>query len=123
MHGAPTPAAVSIAHVPMVKIASTDSFLSSSLAIARRQMPALQGKIAACGTPQTTMSKPDFTPSASALLCPTQLRTRSRNPNGHVHLDHIHIRSTDPEKTAAYYERMFEAEITCTKQDGATRID
>ena len=25
--------------------------------------------------------------------------------------DHIHIRSTDPEKTAAYYERMFEAEI------------
>ena len=37
--------------------------------------------------------------------------------------DHIHIRSTDPEKTAAYYERMFEAEIIRTKQDGATRID
>jgi len=37
--------------------------------------------------------------------------------------DHIHIRSTDPEKTAAYYERMFEAEIIRTMQDGATRID
>jgi lactoylglutathione lyase len=37
--------------------------------------------------------------------------------------DHIHIRSTDPEKTAAYYERMFEAEIIRTPQDGATRID
>ena len=37
--------------------------------------------------------------------------------------DHIHIRSTDPEKTAAYYERMFEAEIIRTQQDGATRID
>jgi lactoylglutathione lyase len=37
--------------------------------------------------------------------------------------DHIHIRSTDPEKTAAYYERMFEAEIIRTTQDGATRID
>jgi catechol 2,3-dioxygenase-like lactoylglutathione lyase family enzyme len=37
--------------------------------------------------------------------------------------DHVHIRSTDPEKTAAYYERMFEAEIIRTMQDGATRID
>ena len=37
--------------------------------------------------------------------------------------DHIHIRSTDPEKTAAYYERMFEAEIVRTMQDGAPRID
>ena len=37
--------------------------------------------------------------------------------------DHIHIRSTDPEKTAAYYERMFEAEIIRTMQDGAQRID
>jgi lactoylglutathione lyase len=37
--------------------------------------------------------------------------------------DHIHIRSTDPEKTAAYYERMFEAEIIRTMQDGAPRID
>ena len=25
--------------------------------------------------------------------------------------DHIHIRSRDPEKTAAYYERMFDAQI------------
>ena len=37
--------------------------------------------------------------------------------------DHIHIRSTDPEKTAAYYARMFEAEIIRTMQDGAPRID
>ena len=28
--------------------------------------------------------------------------------------DHIHIRSRDPEKTAAYYERMFDAEIIRT---------
>ena len=32
--------------------------------------------------------------------------------------DHIHIRSTDPEKTAAYYERMFDAQIIRTMQDG-----
>ena len=37
--------------------------------------------------------------------------------------DHIHLRSTDPEKTAAYYERMFDAEIIRTMQDGAPRID
>jgi catechol 2,3-dioxygenase-like lactoylglutathione lyase family enzyme len=37
--------------------------------------------------------------------------------------DHIHLRSTDPEKTAAYYARMFDAEIIRTMQDGATRID
>jgi len=37
--------------------------------------------------------------------------------------DHIHIRSTDPEKTAAYYERMFDAQIIRTMQDGKPRID
>ena len=37
--------------------------------------------------------------------------------------DHIHIRSRDPEKTAAYYERMFDAEIIRTMQDGKPRID
>jgi lactoylglutathione lyase len=37
--------------------------------------------------------------------------------------DHIHLRSTDPEKTAAYYARMFDAEIIRTMQDGAPRID
>ncbi|MEJ0078996.1 MAG: VOC family protein [Alphaproteobacteria bacterium] len=37
--------------------------------------------------------------------------------------DHIHIRSTDPEKTAAYYERMFGAEIIRSMQEGKTRID
>ena len=37
--------------------------------------------------------------------------------------DHIHIRSRDPEKTAAYYERMFDAQIIRTMQEGATRID
>ena len=31
--------------------------------------------------------------------------------------DHIHLRSTDPEKTAAYYARMFDAEIIRTMQD------
>ena len=37
--------------------------------------------------------------------------------------DHIHIRSTDPEKTAQYYARMFDAEIIRTMQDGKERID
>jgi catechol 2,3-dioxygenase-like lactoylglutathione lyase family enzyme len=37
--------------------------------------------------------------------------------------DHIHLRSTDPEQTAAYYARMFDAEIIRTMQDGAPRID
>ena len=37
--------------------------------------------------------------------------------------DHIHIRSTDPEKTAQYYQRMFDAEIIRTMQDGKERID
>lgn len=37
--------------------------------------------------------------------------------------DHIHIRSRDPEKTAAYYERMFEAQIIRSVQEGAPRID
>ena len=37
--------------------------------------------------------------------------------------DHIHLRSTDPEKTAAYYERMFGAEVIRTMQEGQTRID
>lgn len=37
--------------------------------------------------------------------------------------DHIHIRSRDPEKTAAFYEKMFGAEIIRTMQEGKTRID
>jgi lactoylglutathione lyase len=37
--------------------------------------------------------------------------------------DHIHIRSTDPEKTAAFYERMFEAEIIRSVEQGKPRID
>lgn len=37
--------------------------------------------------------------------------------------DHIHLRSPDPEATAAWYERMFGAEVIRTKQDGQPRID
>lgn len=37
--------------------------------------------------------------------------------------DHIHIRSRDPEATAKYYERMFDAKIIRTLQDGKERID
>ena len=37
--------------------------------------------------------------------------------------DHIHLRSPDPEKTAAYYERMFGAEIVRSMQQGKPRID
>jgi lactoylglutathione lyase len=38
--------------------------------------------------------------------------------------DHIHLRSPDPEKTAAFYQRMFGAEIIrSTMPNGAARID
>ncbi len=38
--------------------------------------------------------------------------------------DHIHLRSPDPEATAAFYQRMFGAElIRSTMPDGAARID
>jgi catechol 2,3-dioxygenase-like lactoylglutathione lyase family enzyme len=37
--------------------------------------------------------------------------------------DHIHLRSTDPEKTAAWYERMLDAQIIRTMQEGKPRID
>lgn len=37
--------------------------------------------------------------------------------------DHIHLFSPDPEATAAYYERMFGAEIIRSLQQGKPRID
>src|SRR6266481_4227633 len=37
--------------------------------------------------------------------------------------DHIHLRSPDPEATAAYYERMFGAEVLRSMQQGKPRID
>jgi catechol 2,3-dioxygenase-like lactoylglutathione lyase family enzyme len=37
--------------------------------------------------------------------------------------DHIHLRSPNPEATAAFYERMFGAEVVRTEQQGKVRID
>jgi lactoylglutathione lyase len=37
--------------------------------------------------------------------------------------DHIHLRSTDPEATAQWYERMLGAEAVRTMQQGKPRID
>jgi lactoylglutathione lyase len=37
--------------------------------------------------------------------------------------DHVHLRSPDPEATAAFYERMFGAEIVRTMPQGKPRID
>ena len=37
--------------------------------------------------------------------------------------DHIHLRSPNPEATAAFYERMFGAEVIRTMQQGKPRID
>jgi lactoylglutathione lyase len=37
--------------------------------------------------------------------------------------DHIHLRSPNPEATAAYYERMFGAQIIRSMQQGKPRID
>jgi catechol 2,3-dioxygenase-like lactoylglutathione lyase family enzyme len=37
--------------------------------------------------------------------------------------DHIHLRSPNPEATAAWYERMLGAEVVRTMQQGQPRID
>ncbi len=38
--------------------------------------------------------------------------------------DHVHLRSPDPETTAAFYERMFGAEVIRSVQsDGSARVD
>jgi lactoylglutathione lyase len=37
--------------------------------------------------------------------------------------DHIHLRSPNPEATAAFYEKMFGAEVIRTAQQGTPRID
>ncbi len=37
--------------------------------------------------------------------------------------DHIHLRSTNPEATAQWFERMLGAEVLRTTQGGAPRID
>ena len=37
--------------------------------------------------------------------------------------DHIHLRSPNPEATAAFYERMFGADVIRTMQQGKPRID
>jgi len=37
--------------------------------------------------------------------------------------DHIHLRSPDPEATAAWYERMLDAQVIRTMQGGKPRID
>jgi catechol 2,3-dioxygenase-like lactoylglutathione lyase family enzyme len=37
--------------------------------------------------------------------------------------DHIHLRSTDPEATAAWFERMLGAEVLRSMSHGAPRID
>jgi catechol 2,3-dioxygenase-like lactoylglutathione lyase family enzyme len=37
--------------------------------------------------------------------------------------DHIHLRTTDPEATAKWYESMLGAEVIRTMQQGAPRID
>ena len=36
--------------------------------------------------------------------------------------DHVHLRSPDPEATAAFYERMFGAEVVRTMPQGKPRI-
>lgn len=37
--------------------------------------------------------------------------------------DHVHLRSPDPEATAAFYERMFGATVHRSDQNGKPRID
>ena len=37
--------------------------------------------------------------------------------------DHIHLRSPDPEATAAFYARMFDATVIATMKGGKPRVD
>jgi lactoylglutathione lyase len=37
--------------------------------------------------------------------------------------DHIHLRSPNPEETAAYYERMFDATVMRSVKGGKARVD
>jgi catechol 2,3-dioxygenase-like lactoylglutathione lyase family enzyme len=37
--------------------------------------------------------------------------------------EHIHLRSPNPEATAAWYERMFGAQVIRSQPDGAPRVD
>ena len=37
--------------------------------------------------------------------------------------EHIHLRSADPEKTAAWYEKMLGARVIRSQPDGAPRVD
>ena len=37
--------------------------------------------------------------------------------------DHIHLRTTDPERTAQWYERIFGAQVIRSMQQGQPRID
>ena len=37
--------------------------------------------------------------------------------------DHIHLRTPDPEATAAWYERMLDAQVIRSMQQGKPRID
>ena len=40
-----------------------------------------------------------------------------------IAFDHIHLRSPDPEATAQWFERMLEAEVIRSMQQGQPRID
>ena len=44
-------------------------------------------------------------------------------PMPHYTWDHIHLRSPDPEATAAWFERMLGAQVIRTMQQGKPRID
>ena len=41
----------------------------------------------------------------------------------HLTWDHIHLRSPDPEATAQWFERMLDAQVIRTTQQGKPRID
>jgi catechol 2,3-dioxygenase-like lactoylglutathione lyase family enzyme len=62
--------------------------------------------------PPVGKDQPNVTPAARG----TQVMTKFT-------YDHIHLRSPEPEATAAWYERMFGAQILRSMQDGKPRID
>jgi catechol 2,3-dioxygenase-like lactoylglutathione lyase family enzyme len=52
--------------------------------------------------------------------CPSIKREEMMNK---LTFDHIHLFTRDPEATAAFYERMFGAEVIRSMQEGKPRID
>ena len=58
-----------------------------------------------------------------ALRNPQYRDEAGRTRHGQIHRDHIHLRTTDPEAMAQWFEKTLGAEVLRTMQQGKPRID